>query len=113
MSSLLISRAGLFNPIPRGRVIFKSITGIDWAAQPFMELTYSDEVKRIHSGFNEDYFTGWFKTLCENTFLRRAVDDAVLALRNPTEAFLYIYRGIPVAGEWPGYPKKKWHMPLA
>src|SRR5438067_7141592 len=42
VSSLFMSRAGLFNPMARGRVFFKSITGIDWSAQPLMELTYSD-----------------------------------------------------------------------
>lgn len=96
VSSLMLSRAGLFNPIPRGRVFFNEVKGIEWSAQTFMELTYSDEVKRIHSGFNEESFEGWFIALSNNTFLRRAADDAVLAMRNPTEAFIYIYRGF----EW-------------
>jgi hypothetical protein len=41
-------------------------------------------------------FVGWLTALCNHTFLRRAADDMVLALRSPTEAFIYLYR----AFEW-------------
>ena len=77
-------------------MLFKSVKGLDWQAQMAMELTYSDEVKRIHSGFSEDNFRGWLQAICKTTFLRRAVDDAILAMRMPTEAFVYLYRGF----EW-------------
>jgi hypothetical protein len=96
VGALLMSRAGLFTPITRGRVFFKSIRELNLEAQPFMEITYSDEVKRVHSGFGEDNFKGWLQAICETTFVRRAVDDAILAMRVPTEAFVYLYRGF----EW-------------
>jgi hypothetical protein len=41
-------------------------------------------------------FLGWFSALSKHTFIRRAVDDLVTAMRAPTEAFVFIYRGF----EW-------------
>jgi hypothetical protein len=96
VSALLMSRAGLFNPITRGRILFKGSDNFDWSAQTFLELTYSEEIKRVHAGFTETNFLGWLGVICDHTFLRRAIDDTVLALRVPTEAFIYLYRGF----EW-------------
>jgi hypothetical protein len=96
VSSLMISRAGLFIPIVRGRIFFNEVHNLNWTSQILMEISYSDEVGRVHEHFDEKNFEGWLTAIMSQTFLRRAIDDVVLALRAPTEAFLYIYRGF----EW-------------
>jgi hypothetical protein len=96
ISSLVIARAGLFEPVVRGRVVFPAVDGQRWASEIDYDLPWSDEVGRVHASFEPQNFKGWITSIIENTFLRRALDDAVLALRYPVEAFVYIYRGF----EW-------------
>lgn len=96
IGSLVISGAGLFTPNVKGRLIFRGLEQLDWDAQIEMEIGWSDEVKRVHEAFSQENFRGWLLAICKHTFLRRAVDDLVLALKEPTEAFVFIYR----AFEW-------------
>jgi hypothetical protein len=96
ISALMISRAGIFIPIVRGRIFFNEVHTLNWTSQILLEISYSDEVHRVHGNFNEKNFEGWLTAIISQTFLRRAMDDVVLALKSPTEPFLYIYRGF----EW-------------
>jgi len=96
VGSLLISGAGLFTPEIKGRLVFRGIEKLDWDSQVEMEIGWSEEVKRVHDVFSHENFRGWLHAVFGHTFLRRAVDDLVLALRAPTESFIFIYRGF----EW-------------
>jgi hypothetical protein len=96
VGSLLISGAGLFAPEIKGRLLFRGLDKLDWDSQIEMEIGWTEEVKRIHDAFSQEKFSGWLIAICRHKFLRRAVDDLVLALRDPTEAFVFIYRGF----EW-------------
>ena len=96
VGSLLISGAGLFTPEVKGRLVFRGLDRLDWDSQIEMEIGWSEEVKRVHDAFSEENFRGWLLTICQHKFLRRAVGDLMLALKDPTEAFAFIYRGF----EW-------------
>jgi hypothetical protein len=96
VGSLLISGAGLFVPEIKGRLVFRGIDQLDWDSQIEMEIGWSEEVKRVHDAFSQENLRGWLIAIFTHRFLRRAVDDLVLALKDPTEAFVFIYRGF----EW-------------
>ncbi len=96
VGSLLISGAGLFAPEIKGRLVFRGLDKLDWDSQIDMEIGWSEEVRRIHGAFSQEKFRGWLIAICKHKFLRRPVDDLVLALKDPTEAFVFIYRGF----EW-------------
>ena len=95
-SALVMSSAGLFVPQLKGRVHLRSGHNLDWMTEFDLNPFYTDEVKRIHAGFNLQKFEGWYGALDKHTFIRRAVDDLVIAMSTPTEAFVFIYRGF----EW-------------
>jgi hypothetical protein len=95
-SSLVMSNAGLFTPHLKGRVHLQAGYDLAWTTEFDLNVFYTDEVKRVHEGFDRQKFLGWFSALSKHTFLRRAADDLVIAMRAPTEAFVFIYRGF----EW-------------
>ena len=91
-----MSSAGLFVPQLKGRVHLRSgLNNLDWMTEFDLNAFYTDEVKRIHAGFSLHKFEGWYRALDKHTFIRRAVDDLVIAMRAPTEAFVF-HRGF----EW-------------
>ena len=97
ISTLLISGAGLFWTNPRGRIFVEApVDTLRWKSQVDLEPYYSERVRAVHNAFDEEEFTSWFQFICENTSIRRALHDAVQAIKNPVEAFVYIYRGF----EW-------------
>ena len=97
ISGLLISGAGLFWATPKGRIFVEApVETLRWDSQVDLEPYYSERVRAVHDAFDEHEFGSWFQFICENTPIRRAVYDAVQAMKNPVEAFVYIYRGF----EW-------------
>lgn len=97
VSVLLISGAGLFRASPMGRIfIAVPVEMLRWDSQVDLEPYYSERVRAVHDAFDKDEFGSWFEFICENTPIRRALHDAIQAINNPVEAFVYIYRGF----EW-------------
>ncbi len=97
ISGLLISGAGLVWATPKGRIFVEApVETLRWDSQVDLEPYYSERVRAVHDAFDEHEFGLWFQFICENTPIRRAVYDAVQAMKNPVEAFVYIYRGF----EW-------------
>ena len=97
VSALLISGAGLFRASPMGRIFIEApVETLRWDSQVDLEPFYSERVRAVHDAFDKDEFGSWFGFICENTPIRRALHDAVQAINNPVEAFVYIYRGF----EW-------------
>ncbi len=95
--ALLISGAGLFWAGPKGRILVEApVKALRWESQVDLEAFYSERVRAVHDAFHEDEFRSWFQFICQYTPIRRALHDAVQALKNPVEAFVYIYRGF----EW-------------
>lgn len=97
ISALFISGAGLFSWSPKGRVFVEApVDTLRWDSQVDLEPYYSERVRALHDAFDESEFGSWFQFICQNTPIRRAVHDAVEAIKNPVEAFVYIYMGF----EW-------------
>lgn len=97
IAALLISGAGLFWASPKGRIFVEApVETLRWDSQLDLEPYYSERARAVHDAFDEDEFASWFRFICENTPIRRALHDAVQAIKNPVEAFVYIYRGF----EW-------------
>lgn len=95
--ALLVGGAGLFWATPKGRIFVEApLEKISWDSQVDLTPFYSERVRAVHDAFDNDEFAGWLKFICENTPFRRALHDAVQALKDPVEAFVYIYRGF----EW-------------
>ena len=95
--SALISGAGLFWASPKGRMfIHPPIGTLRWNVQIDLEPFYSERVRALHDAFDTNEFGSWFAFICQNKPVRRALHDAVQAIKNPVEAFVYIYRGF----EW-------------
>jgi hypothetical protein len=92
-SSLLLGGVGLFQPEPKGRLLFNGVEGqVTWDCHldqpdPKPETIPEAVIKRV---------TGWCQALSAHNVLRRAADDVHLALSHPHEALVYIYRGF----EW-------------
>ena len=85
--------------LPRrlGRIfIAVPVETLRWESQVDLEPYYSERVRAVHDAFDKDEFGSWFEFICENTPIRRTLHDAVQAINNPVEAFVYIYRGF----EW-------------
>jgi len=106
-SALLLAGAGLFHPRAMGRIVFRRVAGeIAWTVHFDRPDPQSPEPPdEILSRFYN-----WYKALCDHTVLRRAADDAHLALSFPHEAIVYVYRGFEwlVAGAgmtWEGLAK--------
>ena len=72
------------------------IDHVRWESQIDLEPFYSERIQAVHGAFDEEEFGEWLVFICQNTPIRRALHDAVQALRDPVEAFVYIYRGF----EW-------------
>lgn len=96
VAALLLSGAGLFDFELKGRLVFYGINPIHWESVIEFEPFWTEEIKRVHSAFSIEKFSGWLKAIMTHRFIYRAAEDAVLALRMPTEAFVFIYRGF----EW-------------
>jgi hypothetical protein len=76
-----------------GRLLFRSVeVNGSWSAQIDRRESELAEV----SPEIIDSVRDWYQALCRHTFLRRAADDAHLALTLPLEAYLYVYREL----EW-------------
>jgi hypothetical protein len=91
--SLLMAGAGLFQPEAMGRLFFKGVEGaVTWTSHLDVAGRSCDKepcelVEKVYD---------WYKAICEHDQLRRAVDDAHLALSHPHEALIFVYRGL----EW-------------
>jgi hypothetical protein len=90
--SLLLGGAGLFQAEACGRVILRSITGqVEWSSEldnwPDPAGVATPDPARVYD---------WCKAIVSYPALRRAAHDAHLALSNPHEALIYVYRGL----EW-------------
>jgi len=96
VAALVMASAGLFTPDIKGRLLIYDVEHLEWDSQIHFDIFWSDEVKRVHQAFSEDNFASWLRAISTHTFLRRAIDDMILALRSPAEAFVYLYRGF----EW-------------
>lgn len=97
IAGLLISGAGLFRAIPMGRIFVDTqVDTLKWHSQIDLEPFYCERVRAVHDAFDEGEFASWFRFICQSTPVRRALHDAVQAINNPVEAFVYIYRGF----EW-------------
>jgi hypothetical protein len=92
-SSLLLGGAGLFQAEAVGRLMFTDIKGeIHWTAQlDRKEIAAPKASEEITAAVLD-----WYGALCDHTILRRAADDAYLALRHPHETYIFVYRGL----EW-------------
>jgi len=96
VAALLLSSGGLFDFQLKGRLVFHGSDPFHFDSAIEFEPFLTDEIKRVHSAFSTETFSGWLKAIVAHRFLYRATEDAVLALRMPTEAFVFIYRGF----EW-------------
>lgn len=76
--------------------MFHGVNPISWESIIEFEPFWAEEVKRVHSAFSTEKFSGWLKAIVTHRFIYRAAEDAVLALRVPSESFVFIYRGF----EW-------------
>jgi len=91
--SLLMAGAGLFQPEAMGRLFFRGVEGaVTWTSQLDVAGRSCDKepcvlVERVYD---------WYKAICDHKLLRRAVDDAHLALSHSHEALIFVYRGL----EW-------------
>jgi hypothetical protein len=92
-SALLLGGAGLFHAESAGRLLFTEIKSeIHWTAQiDRKEATVPTVSKEIEAAVLD-----WYPALCNCRPLRRAADDAHLALSHPLETHLFVYRGL----EW-------------
>lgn len=97
ISALLISGAGLFWASSKGRLFVETpVDKLRWDSHLDLEPFYNERVRKVHDEFDEDEFLSWFQFICQNTPIRRALYDVIQAIKNPVEAFVYIYRGF----EW-------------
>jgi hypothetical protein len=88
-SALLISGAGLFHAEAMGRLIFNGMPDeIRWTSQ----FDWVGEVEDLDPTPVYD----WFTAFSHHRVLGRAADDAHLALTYPSEAGVFVYRGL----EW-------------
>lgn len=90
LAALLVSGLGLFELDPCGRLMMRNVSN---------SLTWTVETDSVENGLSDSATTtatDWLVALCKDTFLRRAAYDAYLALLNPHEALVFLYRGL----EW-------------
>jgi hypothetical protein len=91
--ALLLARLGLFQAEGTGRVFMRNIQGdLSWTT----ELDWPDPKPDTGDPKAIARFHDWFAALTNHTVLRRAAEDAHLALTHPHEALVYVYRGL----EW-------------
>ncbi len=92
-SALLVAGAGLFQAEAVGRIFFKKIEGdVTWT----VHLDQPDPLLKVETSSIEGRYYDWIRAICKHNILRRAIDDAHLALTHPHEALLFVYRGL----EW-------------
>lgn len=92
-SALLIGGAGLFEADPAGRIFFKGMgEEITWSGH----LDRPDPFAGPQHEKTKGVVLDWYRALCEHTVLRRALNDAYLAILHPHEALIFVYRGL----EW-------------
>jgi hypothetical protein len=92
-SSLLLGGAGLFQAEAAGRLMFTDLNSeIRWTAQLDRKEA---AVPKAPDGIVAAVLD-WCAALCRHKILRRAADDAHLALSHPHEAYVFVYRGL----EW-------------
>ena len=97
-SSLLLGGLGLFQSETSGRLFIRNVHGdISWTSY-FDWPAPSDQPTAAAAQRVND----WFAAISKHTILRRAADDAHLALSNPHEALVFTYRGLEwlVVGRW-------------
>jgi hypothetical protein len=94
-SSLLLGGAGLFQAEAAGRLIFMGIKGRDFNWSAHLDDSRDPEAPKDSAEVLERV-GDWYRSLCEHTVLRRAADDAHIALTYPHEALVFVYRGL----EW-------------
>jgi hypothetical protein len=92
-TALLLGGAGLFQSSAVGRLSFKGLDHrVEWSTQ----IDQSDVAPPTESPDVQAAVGDWFRAICGSTVLRRAGDDAHIALTHPHEAYVYVYRGL----EW-------------
>jgi len=92
-SALLIGGAGLFEAEAVGRLLFAGVEGeITWSSH----LDRPDPFARLDDEPVRTAVLDWYQALCQHTILRRAANDAYLALSYPHDALVFVYRGL----EW-------------
>jgi len=92
-NSLLLAGVGLFQPEAMGRLFFNNVEGsVTWDSH----LDRPDPLNDVKCDEAIDRTYDWCTTLCKHDPLRRAAEDAHLALSNPHEALVFVYRGL----EW-------------
>ena len=92
-SALLLGAVGLFHAVAAGRLIFRNVHGeLSWTTH----LDWPDLIAEKVSIADPAATYDWFSALTNHTVLRRAADDAHLALSHPHEALIFVYRGF----EW-------------
>lgn len=97
VSALLVSGAGLFWATAKGRLfVHVPCDTLRWTSPVDLEPHYSERVRAVHGAFSQDEFGSWYRFICRNTPIRRALHDVAEAIKSPIEAFVYIYRGF----EW-------------
>ena len=97
VSALLISGAGLFIPSAKGRLSLDvPLEVLTWQCKIDLQPFYGQLARETHEVFDEEEFESWLVLVCQNTAIRRALHDMVQAIKDPVEAFVYIYRGF----EW-------------
>lgn len=97
ISALFISGGGLFWAKPKGRIFLHTpLEALRWESQVDLQPFYSERVRAVHDAFDKDEFASWFQFVSDNVAIRRALHDAVQAMKDPVESFVYIFRGF----EW-------------
>jgi hypothetical protein len=91
--SLLLAQVGLFQAEATSRIVMSGIEGdFKWTAH----LDWPDPVPDFGSPETIRTIYDWFGALSRYPEIRRAAEDAHLALSHPHEALVYVYRGF----EW-------------
>jgi hypothetical protein len=86
-TALMMGGAGLYRAELTGRYLLAGVSG---------DFQLSHAMNTFGPDGAADRVLDWFKASTDDTTIKRATDDAYLALDNPHEAFLFIYRGF----EW-------------
>ena len=92
-SGLLLGGVGLFQAVATGRLLFRNVQGeVRWTTHLDWPDLIAEKVSKADPAATDD----WVSALCRHTVLRRAADDAHLALSYPHEALIFVCRGF----EW-------------
>lgn len=92
-STLVLAGLGLYEATAMGRILFTDVgPDVTWATH----LNHPTPRKAEPDEAVASKFYDWLHALVGHSLLRRAADDAHLALSHPHEALVYVYRGL----EW-------------